>query len=134
MIFKAKTILSLILLWIISIAATANDNEQQIWKSETGNPAVTITIADNIVVVQSNRLVNNKESFTTQELQSVNSLLLKEHGKDYVIIKDYLGNGFNDIGIMKGTGHGGEHPCYTVYRYLPEKGNYDTEKTLTACG
>ena len=133
MTLKSKTTFALILLWMSSVATAADNNEQQIWKSETGTPAVTVTIADDMVIIQSNSLVNNEESFTTQKLQSVNSLLLKEQAKDYVVIKDYLGNNFNDIGIMKGTGHGGEHPCYKVYRYLPEKGSYDIEKTLTAC-
>ena len=110
MTLKSKTTFALILLWMSSVAMAADDNQQQIWKSETGTPAVTVTIADDMVIVQSNSLVNNEESFTTQKLQSVNSLLLKEQAKDYVVIKDYLGNNFNDIGIMKGTGHGGEHP------------------------
>ena len=130
---KSKTTFALILFWISFAATAADDNEQQIWNSETGTPVVTVTIADDMVIVQSNSLVNNEENFTTQKLQSVNSLLLKEQEKDYVVIKDYLGNGFNDIGIMKGTGRGGEHPCYKVYRYLPAKGSYDAEKTLTAC-
>ena len=133
MILKLKVFWAVILLSLSSVAVTADNNEQQIWKSESGNPEVTVTIADDMVIVQSNRVINNEESFTTQKLQSVNSLLLKEQEKDYVVIKDYLANGFNDIGIMKGTGHGGEHPCYKVYRYLPEKGSYDVEKTLTAC-
>lgn len=129
-----KTIYTLILsLNFISLSSIASTevklSTQYTWKSSTAKPSVSVVIIEGAILAE----YTKHDKKIKQQLQIVNDLLLHDFAEKYIEVKDFTGNGLNDIAVMKGAGYGGSNTCYMVYPYQTDKSEFNTQEPLTAC-
>ena len=96
------------------------------WRSGAGSSVVSIAI-------HKAKVTASVGSNAPTELQTVNSMLLKEHGDSYVKVKDFNADGKMDVGVMKGAGYGGSNACYAVYELNTTGSSYQSKASMTAC-
>ncbi len=66
-------------------------------------------------------------------LKRVNSNLLNEYTEQFILLEDFNGDSYQDIGVLKSIKLGGNSLCYSIYEYQPAFYVYRSRASKTVC-
>lgn len=121
-----RLLISLIVLLNSSLIQAATVNNHEIYFEIKPGLAAWAFIEDNLVMLQ----VGESQPVV---LEAINPLLYAGWRNLYLKIRDYDQDGLNDLAVLQSVGHGGIDRCYAIYRYNPQKQQFNRRKSFDRC-